>query len=538
MRPVRRCRVDQATPTQRGLAAPRWVGGACVALVLVLMALAPSHACADGPDYAVPGAWALPWAYGDGHRVTWTPEGHWENMKASGVAYDIAMPEGTALFAPCDGEARFALDERPFDTNLGNYVEVSSDGWLLRLAHLRDPQSGQRAVHTGELIGYSGSSGVAAPHLHLEVFAQYGARWVRPELDRLERLFGLPVAELVEEALITNRTLAARVVLEGRLTVAGGDRAAVGQGAELQVPLRNHGTDPLGLSELQVQLHSSSGTVTMQSARGAWVIAGRSAASIPMEVRLPAAGLWHVGRVVCQTEGGETFGLVGQGELAVDPAPLRLVGVTYRPIVETGERITLSVRLENASDAPFVADDLALSGTSPDKTPWRATLAGPVRIAGHDVAQFTLRATTIPHKVGTWKLDQIGFCNTGHWYALAPVHETFAVFGPQLTIQRLSTEVVGREVRVELTVRNLGTRLAAPDRLEVWGWEPDGERHFALVSSTVPATAPGETTRLELRGSLQGTAGLGRLVEAGYWSRGDYVRLGLPDPQDPATEPH
>ena len=101
------------------------------------------------------------------------------------------MEESTPLFAPGDGMAYFLRDERLFETNLGNYVEVVIEGdWLVRLAHLRDPQSGERPVRAGELIGHSGDTGVPVPHLHLEVLVRRDTSWVRPDISRMERFFG------------------------------------------------------------------------------------------------------------------------------------------------------------------------------------------------------------------------------------------------------------------------------------------------------------------------------------------------------------
>ena len=123
-------------------------------ILLALLSLAVSTPVLAGePNYAVPGRLALPWPCGEAYEVTWGPEGHWAHGKATGIAFDFSLPSGTPLFAPANGMACSLLDERFLETNLGPRVEiVVSDDWLVRLAHLRDPQSGGREVLRARLI--------------------------------------------------------------------------------------------------------------------------------------------------------------------------------------------------------------------------------------------------------------------------------------------------------------------------------------------------------------------------------------------------
>ena len=74
---------------------------------------------AQGPDYGELGRFTLPWACDQAHRISWDPQGHWANGKARGVAFDFAMPVGTALVAPADGLATWARDDRRLETTYG-----------------------------------------------------------------------------------------------------------------------------------------------------------------------------------------------------------------------------------------------------------------------------------------------------------------------------------------------------------------------------------------------------------------------------------
>ena len=173
-------------------------------LVLLALLIGPVPAQALGPDYRVPGGFVLPWACGQSYRVTWEPSGHWESGKATGVAFDFSLPEGTPLFAPFSGTASFHSDLRPLETTYGHYIDLIDETgfWLVRLAHLSEPQSGTRFVRTGDQLGYSGASGVTSPHLHLELLARQGSGWVAPDPGELTALYGLSRQQLTEGAYV------------------------------------------------------------------------------------------------------------------------------------------------------------------------------------------------------------------------------------------------------------------------------------------------------------------------------------------------
>ena len=80
---------------------------------------------------------------------------------------DIAIPEGTELYAAMDGTVMTAT----YDDSYGNYVVIKdANGYETKYAHMQSLSvtPGQTVAH-GDLIGYSGNTGGSTgPHLHLE----------------------------------------------------------------------------------------------------------------------------------------------------------------------------------------------------------------------------------------------------------------------------------------------------------------------------------------------------------------------------------
>uniref|UniRef100_UPI0025FD6471 peptidoglycan DD-metalloendopeptidase family protein n=1 Tax=uncultured Thiodictyon sp. TaxID=1846217 RepID=UPI0025FD6471 len=98
---------------------------------------------------------------------------------------DLAMPEGTPVYAAADGIARTGVQEH----GAGNYISMDHGGDAgTRYMHLSRVavQEGQ-AVHRGDVIGYSGDTGGSTgPHLHFEVWRNGEA--VDPMQDPLTHL--------------------------------------------------------------------------------------------------------------------------------------------------------------------------------------------------------------------------------------------------------------------------------------------------------------------------------------------------------------
>ena len=100
---------------------------------------------------------------------------------------DLAMPEGTPIYAAADGIARTGVQEH----GAGNYISVDHGGDAgTRYMHLsRVAVHEGQAVQRGDVIGYSGDTGGSTgPHLHFEVWRNGEA--VDPMRDPLTQLRG------------------------------------------------------------------------------------------------------------------------------------------------------------------------------------------------------------------------------------------------------------------------------------------------------------------------------------------------------------
>lgn len=145
-----------------------------------------------GNDEAV----ALYTAYGDTHGALqrfWSPvQLDWMSRISCYYGYrvhpisgenqfhrglDIAIPEGTELYASMDGTVLYAR----YDDSYGNYIVLQDDrGYSVRYAHMSSlsVSEGQIVTH-GDLVGYSGNTGGSTgPHLHLE--CTYGSDYYNP----------------------------------------------------------------------------------------------------------------------------------------------------------------------------------------------------------------------------------------------------------------------------------------------------------------------------------------------------------------------
>lgn len=509
-----------------------WIVRALVILIVLAGMAVPGGLFAQDPAYDVPGRFALPWACGEGYVVTWDPAGHWSERKASGLAYDFSLPEGTPIYSPGHGHIYYLRDERPFDTNLGNYVEiVVEDDWLIRLAHLRDAQSGEGPVRAGEFIGYSGCTGVTAAHLHMELFVRDGSDWVAPQPEQLETLFGLPAADFVEGAVVTNDGCPAQVMLNGAVR-AGAPSSPLGAPVDLIVPLRNDGLEAITLDALQVSLTAPDGAHAVARAEGEWLLDAKVETEITVSALPSSAGEWTVGRVTCGA-GEVAFGLPGEGAFLVEPSPLRLIGVSAPPVVRVGERIALEAWVENGGDEELQIDELEVRGMQPNGLSWSAITERGGTIRTGEARRFELRGVTVPERVGEWRIEQVGYrddriASDGRSLLFGASGQSFDVVGPELRAEGLGTSVDGDVLNVTLMLQNVGTETAVMDRVEVWGWKPGGEEPFTL-EQTIDPVAPSEFALVQMEAPLDGDEGLWRFVEAGYWVDGTYVRVRLPE---------
>ncbi|MFH1085037.1 MAG: M23 family metallopeptidase [Chloroflexota bacterium] len=506
----------------------------CLLALLVLVAAPPAAAqgpVAGQPDYAVLERLGLPWACGEGHRISWDPAGHWLKGKARGIAYDLAMPEGTALFAPANGRAYFLLDERPFETNYGNYVEIvtADGGWLIRLAHLRDEQSGERPVRAGEPIGHAGASGVAVAHLHLELLVRSPGGWVRPDLGQIERLFGRPLAELAEGAILSNDGCPPAVALAGPVA-APQPVIPLGAAGQLLVPVRNEGLEPLDLRTVQVHLRSSEGEGLVGEWVGQGTVAAKAVLPVPVTVRPGADGDWQVTSVVYESDAGSGR-LAAAGGLRVAPAPLAVAAIeTASSILGVGGVITIGLRVQHLGGEPLAYDDLVAQGTRPDGTPWMARLGQAGAIAPGAPLAVTLLSSHVPQQVGLWRVLRVGYQREGQTYYFARASHAFAVLGPELAVRDLRAYRTERGWSVLLDLVNIGTSTASPESIELWGWGADGETPFSVQRRHPAPIAPGMAALIQVHIPADSPEGAWRLAEAGYWLKAAYYPMHLPQP--------
>ena len=504
--------------------------GLILGLILALAAaLGPGAVSAEEPeaaDYSLPAHFALPWACGESFRVTWEPQGHWENGKATGLAYDFGLPEGTPVFAPASGVAHFLRDDRPLDTNFGHYIDlVVEGGWLIRLAHLAEEQSGEREVRAGELIGYSGVSGVTEAHLHVEILAREGRRWVRPGAERLPALFGLPTADLVEENVVVNAGCAAALALAGEARPAEGVGLAIGRPGELRVPLYNEGLEGAAVEGVAVSLRAPHGALLAVAAEGDWEVAGKGHADLAVPLLPREAGFWAVEGVVLSV-GGAAYHLPAAGGFEVAPSPVALVGLSLPATLQVGEQVRLEAWVQNETGEDAALDGLVVAGLTASREPWEASVRRHVTIPAGAYRRLILESSAVPHSVGEWTATRVDGLSGGEHLVLARVEQGLTVEGAELAIERLEA-LPEDPATVALLVTNRGTVPTAPESLLLWGEDAAGLRCVTLPGDLVGTLAPGESREV-LLGAQE--AGLEDLVpvDAGYWAAGEYRPLRLP----------
>ena len=134
----------------------------------------PSTAAPDGYLYL------LPFEHGTKHRITQGYHGDFSHFGENEYAVDFDLDTGTAIYAARDGiVVRVKEDSNVGGPNMsysryGNAIMIAhDDGTFGNYVHLQyggaEVSPGDR-VEAGELIGYSGATGVASgPHLHFDV---------------------------------------------------------------------------------------------------------------------------------------------------------------------------------------------------------------------------------------------------------------------------------------------------------------------------------------------------------------------------------
>jgi len=476
-------------------------------------------------DYSLPGRLALPWACGEAYEVTWMPEDHWQNGKATGLAYDFGLDEGTPVFAPAEGVAYFLRDQRPLETNLGNYVEiVVEDQWLVRLAHLRDVRSGEREVSAGELIGHAGRSGVDQAHLHLELLVRSGSHWVRPDASRLGRLYGVDREAFRTGALIVNNRCSASLSLAREvMPVAEDEPTRLGESLDLAVTLQNDGLPPVGVDSLTLTMSGPDGGQQSVRQEGSWDLAGISRQEVTVTAYPREVGSWQV-TGVSLTSGGRAYHLPADGWFEVTPSGLGLVGVSSSGPFTVGDRISLEVWLEVRPDEPISLDDVYLRGQTDDGEPWEARAGHSLEVPAGGLRRVMVDCLEAPRSVGAWRISEVGMVRGEHEFVLSRVDQAFSVNGPELVVERL----VVRATEMILRVANVGNTLVAVDRIDLWADGSGGTDYLRSTGDSAADLAPGESRLIHFDLGDWGTDLDFLPVDAGAWSGTEYYPLDLP----------
>ncbi len=123
---------------------------------------------------------------------------------------DISAAEGTSIAAGLTG----TVSKSDYNDGYGNYVDITSDGYTIRYAHLssRSVSAGD-AIEYGDEIGKVGSTGTSTgPHLHLELF--YGD-------ERMNPLFYFETGSIMPGSDVEYSSEAARRLVEFALQFQG-----------------------------------------------------------------------------------------------------------------------------------------------------------------------------------------------------------------------------------------------------------------------------------------------------------------------------
>jgi hypothetical protein len=494
-----------------------------LALIFILATL-PSTLLAQEATSMEPEQFILPWADGQSFFITWGPFDHWTAGKQIGLAADFALPEGTALYAPATGEASFLTDDRPYQYGLGNYVDLVCGPWKIRMAHLRDYASGTRDVKQGEFLGYSGSSGASAPHLHLELLFLRDSQWVAPQESDLSSFFGIPFVDLVEGAVATSVNPVHQLAWASEPTILT-NTLALGQDTGFILPFMNLSGVPVQFNLVQVALVAPDGTTQLAQVAGDWVLPPTGFMSIEVRYTPEMSGLWRL-RQVTAVNNSHTWQLPLDGQWNVVSSVIGVVGVAMSTTIELGQRVPMDLWLENRSDADQLYEHLMLIGNKPDGTAWQEEIEGPVLVPANQVICVHL-LSPYTNDTGEWQITQLVEDKNQHYFILGTIERQFTVDGPRLAIDTLGLRA---NKLIYVTIRNVGTRSAKADWLEILGLSADGDNAVSARTSSVHSLAPGETTTLVLQVTETNPLVTWTLIAGGYWLEDNYYIMPLPDP--------
>ncbi|MCE5259259.1 MAG: M23 family metallopeptidase [Chloroflexi bacterium] len=490
-------------------AASRWL------LIVLTVALTLPHVVrADDPLAEQAERFILPWATGDQYSITWGPDDHWASNANLGFAVDFALPEGTPLYAPADGEAIYLVDTRPSLYGLGNYIDLTCGDWKIRMAHLRDAITETRQVTQGEFLGYSGTSGAHEPHLHLELYVRRDGSWSAAQASDLISFFGIPLENLAEGTVVTNEKPFSKVTWAATPAISM-INVKFARSIALTLPLRNNEASPLQLKLIQVFLVDPDGKLRQVNYSGDWLIAADDTCTVNLDYLPDKAGAWTI----------QQFSLVSEQSVSklpaalswqVAPSPVAIVGVSSAAVSEMGAHASLELWLINNSDTDLAYQQLRLVGTQPDGAEWYAA-TDPVLLAAHQLTCLYLETSAVT-QVGEWKLEHLdGVTDVGE-VSLGTIEHSFTVEGAQLVVENIG---IRQNKMIYITLRNIGSSTANADWFEVLLQNQNNDTLSSVVAGPILSLAPGKSITLPIPLPADTPANY-RCISGGYWLEGQY----------------
>ncbi|NLV73790.1 MAG: M23 family metallopeptidase [Chloroflexi bacterium] len=485
---------------------------------LILAGWLPLAAQAEEPAWQAADRFRLPWADDETYRITWGPYDHWEGNQRLGFSVDFGLSAGMPLYAPADGTATFMVDTRPYQYGYGNYVDLVSGSWKIRLAHLQDARIGTVELAQGDPIGYSGSSGAAAAHLHLELFIRRDDAWALAQPGDLNTFFGIDQEDLVEDALVTNAAPHSGVRLYAAPALSA-ERVAYGEELNIALTFLAEG-EPFAINDIQLTLQDPCGQRRIEHYTGAWSLEPRAPLRFEMPYRPDQAGTWQLVQVALV--GDQSY---WQSDVAisweVEPASIAYVGIGLLPGYQIGEQAFLSVWLENTTNQPQVLEGMLVRGHVPDGRVWEASSPDAITLA--PLERTAIQVETAPLKrTGSWQIDQLLTNVNGAEMVLGLPGMSFEVKGPQL---ELDTIRMPYDWVAQLTLTNSGTRTALAERVELLVFSPETGTLLNVSNNAELQLEPGDSTVTSIRLPL-GNTGL-RFIAGGYWLEGNYYPFDL-----------
>ncbi|MHB9033522.1 MAG: M23 family metallopeptidase [Anaerolineae bacterium] len=491
-------------------------------LFMAVLALVwPQAVSADDTLASQADAFMMPWPTGASYPITWGPDDHWLSNPRLGFAVDIGLPSGTPLTAPAAGEANYLVDTRPYQYGLGNYIDLVCGNWKIRLAHLLEERTETRHVEAGEFLGFSGSSGASAAHLHIELFVYDGGGWRAAQYSDLHSFMGIPLSELVEGMIVTNAQFSNQVVWSKEPAILNPE-VSFAQPLTISIPLRNNGIEPIQVTRLQVLASDPVGNPYVFDLDGDWQLAAQNDLLIEAPYLPTMPGWWHITQVSV-INSTNLWRLPTDLSFIVANPGIEVIGITGDSFAQVGEQPEFEVWLANHTDTNQFLDHISLFGSRPDHSSWNSVTTESIYIPAHQVVCLYLN-TAVLSQSGEWRLTRITFESARNTMTLGVLEHSIVVDGPQLVIKNVGVRQNGR---IYLTLLNIGTAVADTDWFEVLVLDTANGSVHSVVARQVPQLAPDDSATIVLPLPPNSLLSDLKLVSAGYWLNGQYYPVKL-----------